>query len=75
MSSAVKIILTTAVRLPVLLFRLLFWYLKLGHKRRWATYRFRKRLRKRGLPREIADKLAVEYEELVTLRSLKRFLI
>ncbi|MEM3513402.1 MAG: hypothetical protein QXH13_04435 [Thermoplasmata archaeon] len=75
MSRAVKVLCFILAHLPALILRLIFCYLILGHRRRWAVYRFRKQLRKHGIPREIADKLAIDYESFITLSSLKRFLI
>lgn len=60
---------------PAFLFRLSFCLFKFGHRRRWAVYRFRRMLRNRGVPADIAKKLALEYETFLTMRELKKFLI
>jgi len=71
----VREVLKPLLKLPLLAIKLFFFFLKFGHRRRWAVYHFRKHLLGQGLPVEIANKLAEQYASFISLRNLKRFLI
>lgn len=70
--NAGKVIFIIFLHAPIILFKLFIIYMKYGHKRRWAIYRFRKRLRKEGMPKEVIEMLADEYEKSGSITKLLR---